>query len=238
MGIHALVWIGLFLVGVAVVLLAQATQHQRHARLLALDEHEAEGDALVRIQAEPPLTMAFSDGWTLECGAVLDGASRTAALPAMAELESTLREVLSASVARVSWSPLADGPAPERDLSNFLLQQLVEPLLQRGVEPHRLQLHDVRLEAAEVALPAPEGATDQWVIGREGDLEVQGPGVSRRHVLVRRAAGQWMVMDLGSANGTWVRGQRLQPNVPVVVHLGEVLTLGRETPVDLRQLLS
>lgn len=67
------------------------------------------------------------------------------------------------------------------------------------------------------------------------------PGVSRVHAWIGHADNQITVLDLGSRNGTWVVGQRLQPGnpwrcataaLPVVVHLGGTfsMTIQHELP--------
>ncbi len=49
------------------------------------------------------------------------------------------------------------------------------------------------------------------VVGRdEGcDVVLDHPGVSRRHARLDPGDGGWHVTDLGSANGTWINGERL-----------------------------
>src|SRR4029453_10279036 len=49
------------------------------------------------------------------------------------------------------------------------------------------------------------------VIGGEDDLSlrIDAPGISRRHALIRVRAGEATIEDLGSKNGTYVRGGRL-----------------------------
>jgi pSer/pThr/pTyr-binding forkhead associated (FHA) protein len=48
------------------------------------------------------------------------------------------------------------------------------------------------------------------VLGREAaDLVIDDPQVSRRHAGVRPASGALEVEDLGSLNGTWVNGARI-----------------------------
>jgi hypothetical protein len=54
--------------------------------------------------------------------------------------------------------------------------------------------------------------TGPTVIGRgaEADLQLTDTGVSRRHAELRLVAGALEVHDLGSTNGTWVNGRRVQ----------------------------
>lgn len=49
------------------------------------------------------------------------------------------------------------------------------------------------------------------VVGRDEGCEVvlDHPGVSRRHARLDPGDGGWHVTDLGSANGTWINGERL-----------------------------
>lgn len=48
-------------------------------------------------------------------------------------------------------------------------------------------------------------------IGRlpENDVVLESPSASRRHAVVERARGGYVLRDLGTANGTWVRGMRV-----------------------------
>lgn len=50
---------------------------------------------------------------------------------------------------------------------------------------------------------------DPVVIGRmsTNDVVLSDPNVSRRHAELRRAGGRWMLVDLGSTNGTTVNGK-------------------------------
>ena len=52
-------------------------------------------------------------------------------------------------------------------------------------------------------------------------------GVSRLHVVVRRDGQNIVLMDLGSANGTYLNGQRVPANVEQIVRHGDVLALGK-----------
>jgi len=53
--------------------------------------------------------------------------------------------------------------------------------------------------------------TSELCIGREGqEVTVDDPGVSRRHALLRVAGEVVTIEDLGSLNGTFVNGRRLE----------------------------
>src|ERR1700738_3056331 len=53
------------------------------------------------------------------------------------------------------------------------------------------------------------------VIGRQGDLTVEDEEASRRHAVVRPVEQGVEVEDLGSANGTFVDGNRIEGKVTV-----------------------
>ena len=52
-------------------------------------------------------------------------------------------------------------------------------------------------------------------------------GVSRLHAVLKREASRVFLMDLGSANGTFVNGKRLSPNVDHTIANGDVIALGK-----------
>lgn len=52
-------------------------------------------------------------------------------------------------------------------------------------------------------------------------------GVSRLHAVIKRDGARLIFMDLGSANGTYVNGKRLNPNVEQVVNHGDIIALGK-----------
>lgn len=60
-------------------------------------------------------------------------------------------------------------------------------------------------------------------------------GVSRLHASVKIVGKLVSITDLGSANGTWVNGSKLQPNQPQPIAHGDMLTLGKlQTQVLIR----
>ena len=64
------------------------------------------------------------------------------------------------------------------------------------------------------------------VLGRDPDLSVtlESPSISRRHARVRVAGGVATLEDLGSKNGTFLRGQKLQ--APSELSDGDVIAVG------------
>jgi hypothetical protein len=64
------------------------------------------------------------------------------------------------------------------------------------------------------------------VVGRSGtaDVHVADPEVSRRHALLWREAGATWIVDLGSANGTFLNGSRVTEPTPVAP--GDLLEFG------------
>jgi len=51
--------------------------------------------------------------------------------------------------------------------------------------------------------------------------------VSRRHAQITRRSGEYVLIDLGSANGTFVNGSRLSPHTPQVLRSGDRITIGK-----------
>lgn len=79
---------------------------------------------------------------------------------------------------------------------------------------------------------------NEILIGREDraktvrpdiDLSLYGgkdAGVSRRHALLSMNSETYMVEDIGSANGTFLNGQRVPPHQPISISNGDELSFG------------
>jgi len=52
-------------------------------------------------------------------------------------------------------------------------------------------------------------------------------GVSRLHAVVKRDGTTVMVMDLGSSNGTYLNGRRLNPHMEESLNHGDIVALGK-----------
>jgi pSer/pThr/pTyr-binding forkhead associated (FHA) protein len=64
------------------------------------------------------------------------------------------------------------------------------------------------------------------LIGREGDVLLADPRVSRKHAQATLQDGVITLVDLGSTNGTFVNGEQLQPNTPRQLTQGDKLSFG------------
>lgn len=72
------------------------------------------------------------------------------------------------------------------------------------------------------------GAASVKSIGRtpQNDIQISHPQVSSRHALLHRVGNELFLEDRGSANGTYVRGQRIPPGQRVPVQSGEKVFVG------------
>jgi hypothetical protein len=52
-------------------------------------------------------------------------------------------------------------------------------------------------------------------------------GVSRLHAVIKRDGNRIIFIDLGSANGTYINGKRLTPNVEQTLNHGDIIALGK-----------
>ena len=72
--------------------------------------------------------------------------------------------------------------------------------------------------------------------GQDSDLVLQDTQVSRHHAELRHYGDQWLIVDVGSTNGTFLGGARLRPNEPhalppgVPVRIGDTQFIIEEEP--------
>lgn len=76
---------------------------------------------------------------------------------------------------------------------------------------------------------------DEFILGRttdHADLDLSPynaseSGVSRRHALIRRGEANVSMIDLDSANGTYINGQKLIPQQPHILRDGDEVSFGK-----------
>lgn len=100
----------------------------------------------------------------------------------------------------------------------------MDETLNRSADYLVVNHHDGREEKISV----PSSETTPIRVGRETDNDVvlSDPRASRYHAQVRRGEAGLEIMDVGSANGTFVGGQRIQPNVWQPLPAGSIAYLG------------
>jgi len=85
----------------------------------------------------------------------------------------------------------------------------------------------------------PLAGSDEFTMGRTTERQAIPPdidlsafdafssGVSRRHATIRRRGSRVVLLDLNSANGTYVNGKRLGPRQEEPLANGDVIALGK-----------
>lgn len=58
-------------------------------------------------------------------------------------------------------------------------------------------------------------------------FQAYASGVSRLHAVVKRDGNNVVVMDLGSSNGTYLNGRRLNPHMEEKLNHGDIVALGK-----------
>jgi ABC-type multidrug transport system ATPase subunit/pSer/pThr/pTyr-binding forkhead associated (FHA) protein/uncharacterized membrane protein len=78
---------------------------------------------------------------------------------------------------------------------------------------------------------------DEVLIGREqgSTLQIDSPGVSRKHARLTYQDNQYLVEDLGSSNGTFVNGERISRPWPL--KNGDMIGIGRTVQLEYQAVL-
>lgn len=87
----------------------------------------------------------------------------------------------------------------------------------------------VVLSADSDPLPSITFDAPRVVLGRGdgADVRLPDPSVSHRHASLRQRGSDYLIVDEGSTNGTYVGGVRLAPQSPRIVRDGDVVRVGR-----------
>jgi hypothetical protein len=121
--------------------------------------------------------------------------------------------------------PHEDAPEPEPDpnagrtMIYSTANRVAEPLEQRARDRHETALLIVDGKRLVVG---PAGVT----IGRsrQCDVVVNDANVSRQHAEIRPRGGSWVLVDLGSTNGSSLNGRRIEG--PEVIKPGDEIEVG------------
>jgi len=85
----------------------------------------------------------------------------------------------------------------------------------------------------------PLASRNEFTLGRVGEGQPIMPdvdlspyqayvsGVSRLHAVVKRDASRVLIMDLGSSNGTYLNGRRINSHIEEKLQHGDVVALGK-----------
>src|SRR5829696_1361032 len=70
--------------------------------------------------------------------------------------------------------------------------------------------------------------TDTMTISRstESDIVLAAATVSRQHAMLFPDAGEMLLLELESTNGTWLNGRQVPPDEPVRLADGDLIQLG------------
>lgn len=129
---------------------------------------------------------------------------------------------------------LADGTMSMDDLYQYLKGGKAavrgQGLIDGGKDGHPVSSHKLKI----VALNAPmrveiEVTKDEFVLGKKQDA-VDGwlsfnKMISRVHCKILRSGNRFQIVDMESANGTFVNKKRIQSNIPVSLNNGDVVRL-------------
>ena len=123
------------------------------------------------------------------------------------------------------FSEIQNAPAPSPFAPSNGTQEYSQP--QGFAPPVAAQINGWQLWHPQA--PIQLGAAGSWSIGRamENDFVLGDPTVSSRHAQLNAQPGVLLVTDIGSSNGTFVNGARLQPHLAAPLRAGDRLQLGQ-----------
>src|SRR5688572_14948672 len=126
--------------------------------------------------------------------------------------------------------PLTDARASLLRKPTGLLVPEILALESRSRTQHvgKMKRYDVAIYVSDLEEPLIVSLMRDILLGRYGGSEQQPPidlaafeglehGVSRKHAMLRRFGPDVTIVDLGSTNGTWLNGVRVQPHQPVTL---------------------
>lgn len=146
----------------------------------------------------------------------------------------SLHQIIMDIVHTAPPSPLAFNPALDNSVEVVLRRALAKDPAMRFSSADELAQALVRLRAA-IGLQLVTGQGQRIALrpigtslGREldNDIVIREVEISRYHARIYCEAASWLVVDLGSTNGTCLNGRRLDPHVTYSLTTGDTLKLG------------
>jgi hypothetical protein len=113
----------------------------------------------------------------------------------------------------------AEQPQSGRTMIYSNAERVSEPLEERGRA--RAQTALLLIDGRRVVIGS-QGAT--LGRGRQADIVLNDPNVSRKHAEIRPRGGSWVITDLESTNGSQLNGRRIDG--PEVLRPGDEIELG------------
>jgi FHA domain len=164
----------------------------------------------------PPLWAAGDWGRDAALPVPYEGALPSSTTAPSADVEEPSRE--SAIPAGMqAWSGALSPPGveePERNPSHLAVD------IHTGRQQER-----IILEGERAAVGRPDPARDHYP-----EIDLRGDdAISRRHAEFRRGPAGWMLIDLGSTNGTRLNGEWLEPHQEALLRDGDQIEMGAVT---------
>jgi ABC-2 type transport system ATP-binding protein len=179
------------------------------------------GIALSHLELHSP---SLDDVFLAKTGRLLEGEADTEAPAEPQDAAAPAPEVKPPEdLAGVDLRQAAAGRSKiERLPTSMLKNWMADRALQeaQAQQQRKLSLEFTKGPLAGTALEV----TSTAVLGREGDIVIADPEVSRRHAAIRLVDGSLVIDDLQSLNGTWVNDKRIE--LPTLLAPGDVITLG------------
>ena len=169
-------------------------------------------------------------------GAIRPGAPASPAQPVRAPGAGPSKPVLSAAPSRPAMAAFPPAPSPAQPLQPVASYQSQPPRPKAAV-PRTIDESGARMVLMGVTGPASEFSLEKVsVIGRstQATVRLADREVSRKHSQIDYGAGEYVLHDLGSSNGTYVNGRRIFG--PTTLEDGDEVVIGTSKMVFRRGL--
>jgi ABC transport system ATP-binding/permease protein len=186
-------------------------------------QHASLGRSPLSITDRGSSSGTFVDAERLQSGAqraLPPGAiARLGPVPFPVTLLDELSRALPAGLPGAAPAGAAPGPAPRPDATQARSEASAAPAARHKTIVGQFSLGGTAQQTQSIGRTA------------ENDIQISHPQVSSRHALLHQSESGLFIEDKGSANGTFVRGQRIPAGQRIAVKPGEKVFIG---PMPLR----